>query len=259
MEKIKFITSPDRMSAKIVNINGFNGDIFTVNFPESIGPSDNTPWFDVIKCTWTELDNDCCNCRGWVEGMLNYTIDVSIFKDYVDFVMRLTNKSANEWSETLSFNCVNCSQAITIRDHECKRHWIRSKGEFKRLIELPRKYGPRPTCQLYSVEGASMGKDIPFVRDFQSTPDDVAIDGWIAIRSRDDTHMVVVVSEPALFTFQNREYSCIHVSPTFGALKPGETGTALTRIYFVEAPLQDWYKRMKEEFELSVLRIYKRP
>ncbi len=57
----------------------------------------------------------------------------------------------------------------------------------------------------------------------------------MAIRSMDDRHMVAVVSKPALFTFQNREYSCIHSSPTFGPLKPGETGANLTRIYFVEA------------------------
>ena len=109
-------------------------------------------------------------------------------------------------------------------------------------------FGPRPTLQFYSVEGAPKGKDIPFVNAFQSTPDDVAIEGWLAIRARDDKHMVAVVSKPALFTFQNREYSCIHSSPTFGALKPGESGTALTRIYFVKATLEQWYNHMKKEF-----------
>ncbi len=248
MDKIRFIASPDRMSAQIVNVPGFNGDVFRVNFPESIGPSNNTPWMDVIKCSWQELDNGNWKGRGWVEGEMNYTIDMSIYDDYVDFLMRLTNDSANEWRETLTFNCVSCKEAITVRDHECKRHWVRSQGEFKRLIELPRTFGPRPAVQLYSIEGAPMGKDIPFVHGFQSTPDNVAIEGWIAIRARDGKHMVAVVSKPALFTFQNREYSCIHVSPTFGALKPGETGTALTRIYFVASTLEDWYQRMKEEF-----------
>ena len=91
------------------------------------------------------------------------------------------------------------------------------------------------------------GKDIPFVSRFQSTPDDVVIEGWMAIRTRDDKRMVAVVSKPALYTFQNREYSCIHSAPTFGALGPGETGTAFSRIYFVEASLEEWYKRMVSE------------
>ena len=99
------------------------------------------------------------------------------------------------------------------------------------------------------MEGAPAGKDIPFVDAFKSTPENVAIEGWMAIRSMDDTHMVAVVSKPALYTFQNREYSCIHSAPTFGPLKPGATGAAITRIYFVEASLEEWYMRMTKEFE----------
>jgi hypothetical protein len=61
--------------------------------------------------------------------------------------------------------------------------------------------------------------------------------------------MVAVVAKPALYTFQNREYSCIHSAPTFGSLGPGETGTAFSRIYFVEATLEEWYERMVREME----------
>ncbi|MCK4750764.1 MAG: hypothetical protein KAT15_27085, partial [Bacteroidales bacterium] len=177
------------------------------------------------------------------------TIDVRIFHDHVDFIIRLTNRSEETWNETQAFNCVSNRYAPSVRDHECNRHWVRTQGEFKRLIELPRVFGPRPALQLYSVEGAPEGKDIPFVDAFRSTPEDVAIEGWMAIRASDGKHLVAVVSKPALFTFQNREYSCIHSAPTFGALSPGETGTALTRVYFVEATLEDWYSRMKKEFE----------
>ena len=74
------------------------------------------------------------------------------------------------------------------------------------------------------------------------------MEGWLAIRARDDRHMVATVSKKALYTFQNREYSCIHSAPTFGPLKPGEEGNAITRIYFVEATLEDWYERMTREF-----------
>ena len=89
------------------------------------------------------------------------------YSDYVDFIIRLTNKSNDKWSETQAFNCFDCRDAISIRDHESKRHWVRSNGEFKRLIEIPRVFGPRPALQLYSVEGAPKGKDIPFVDAFK--------------------------------------------------------------------------------------------
>ncbi len=62
----------------------------------------------------------------------------------------------------------------------------------------------------------------------------------MTIRSWDDSHMVAVVSKPALDTFQNREYSCIHSTPTFGPVKPGATSAAITRIYLVEASLEEW-------------------
>ena len=72
----------------------------------------------------------------------------------------------------------------------------------------------------------------------------------MAIRSRDGKRLVAVVSEPALYTFQNREYSCIHSAASFGALNPGESGEALTRIYFVESDLETWYGRMIRDINL---------
>jgi hypothetical protein len=249
MDKIKFSAQRDNMSVQISQVPGFGGDVFNLNFPESIGPSDAARWFDTIRCGWEEIDDTHWEGKGRVDGVLSYTIQAYIHADFVDFLIRLINESKQEWKETLAFNCFNCGSAISVRDHECKRHWVRSGGEFKRLIEIPRKFGPRPALQLYSVEGAPKGEDIPFVNGFRSTPENVTIEGWMAIRSRDDSHMVAVVSKPALFTFQNREYSCIHSSPTFGALKPGETGATLTRVYFVVATLEDWYERMRKEFE----------
>ncbi len=249
MEKIKFLAEKDKMGAQITNVPGFEGDVFNLNIPESIGPTDMSRWFDIIKCTWQEQEDGNWMGHGWVEGEIEYTVDVQISDDYVDFIIRLTNRSEKAWGETQAFNCFSNRYAASVRDHECKRHWVRTEGEFKRLIEVPRVFGPRPALQLYSVEGAPEGKDIPFVEAFHSTPEDVAIEGWIAIQARDGKHMVAVVSKPALYTFQNREYSCIHSAPTFGSLGPGETGTALTRVYFVEATLEDWYSRMKKEFE----------
>ena len=248
MEKIKFYGIPEKMNARITDVPGFEGDVFSLNFPENIGASHDSRWFRDVVASWEELDSGNWLGGGIVEGILKYSIDVSIHEDHVDFVMKLTNLSSENWKQTMAFNCFNNGSAASVRDHECKRHWVRTKGEFKRLIELPRVFGPRPALQLYSVEGAPPGKDIPFVSRFQSTPDDVAIEGWMAIRTRDDKRMVAVVAKPALYTFQNREYSCIHSAPSFGALKPGETGTAFSRIYFVEASLEEWYERMVSEF-----------
>jgi len=128
---------------------------------------------------------------------------------------------------------------------------VRTQGRFRRLVEIPRKYGPRPTVQLYSVEGAPDAKGIPFVAGFQATPD-VILQGWLAIQSHDGQRLVAVASRPTLFLFQNMEYSCIHASPGFGELGPGETGEALTRLYFVRSSVEEWHQRMQEEFTRDI-------
>ena len=249
-QKIKFSAPPDQMGASIENVPGFPGDVFKVNFPESIGPTNQSSWFDVIQCSWEEKENGNWTGRGWVEGKLEYSIVVTVLDDCVDFLISLTNKSKERWEETHAFNCVNCGSAITIRDHECKRHWVKTDGSFKKLIEIPRVFGPRPALQLYSVENAPEGKDIPFVAAFKSTPEKLAIEGWMAIQSTDGKRLVAVFTKPSLYTFQNREYSCIHSASSFGSLDPEETGTALTRIYFVEASLEEWYGRMIKEMKI---------
>ncbi|MEN8155760.1 MAG: hypothetical protein ABFS10_02325 [Bacteroidota bacterium] len=249
MAKIKVETVKDEMQLLLSNVPGFEGDVFEMKVPESIGPTDRSRWFDIIQFTWQEEADGNWSGRGWVEGEIEYTVDMKLGEDYVDFIIHLTNKSNESWKETQAFNCFSNRYAPSVRDHDCKRHWVRSSGEFKRLIEIPRVFGPRPSLQLYNVEGAPAGKDIPFVAAFQSTPEDVAIEGWFAIQARDGKHMVAVASKPVLYTFQNREYSCIHSSPTFGALEPGETGSAITRVYFVEATVEAWHERMRSEFE----------
>ena len=146
----------------------------------------------------------------------------------------------------MAFNCLQCGEAPSIRDHDCARHWVRAGGELKRLIELPRRFGPRPTVQLSSVEHQPPGAEIPFVAHCKATPD-IALEGWMAIASRDGKRLVAAASKPALFLFQNMEYSCIHSAAGFGPMEPGQTAEALTRLYFVEATLGEWHERMRGE------------
>ena len=256
MSGIVFSAEENKMDSRITSVPGFEGDIFKLTFPEAIGSIENGHWPNAITSNWKQINDKEWKSEGFVEGELEYTIDVLIKEDHIDFIQKLTNKSDRVWDETFSFNCFNNSLAPSVRDHDANRNCVRCNHEFKNLTELPRVFGPRPTLQLYSVEGKMKGEDIPFVNNFQATPSDVAIEGWMAIESKDKKRMVAIVSEPALFTFQNREYSCIHSCPSFGKLKPNETGNALVRLYFVESSLEDWHKRMVSEFkEIDVAKL----
>jgi hypothetical protein len=166
--------------------------------------------------------------------------------DTVDIDVSVTNLSTRIWTHSLAFHCFNCRGSTSISDFECVRHWARTGGQFRRLIELPRMFSGRPTVQLYSAEGAPPAMQIPFVANFDATPD-VVLDDWLAIQSRDGNCLAAAVSRPTLFLFQNMEYSCIHSAPSFGTLQPGQSGEASTRIYIVRASLQDWHRRMELE------------
>lgn len=247
MGRIRFEPAQGQMAGSLTQIPAFPGERFGLGFPEAIGDAARACWFGSLTPHWEQqADSDVWQCTGRKEGELAYTIVITPHEDAVDARFTLTNESNRTWSQSLAFNCFQCGAAASVRDHECTRHWVRTGGAFKRLIEVPRVFGPRPAIQLYSVEGAPRGRDVPFVAGFEATPD-VVLEPWMAIQSRDGTRLAATVSKPCLFLFQNMEYSCIHSAAGFGRLRPGETAKAVNKVYFVEASLGDWYKRMKSD------------
>jgi hypothetical protein len=246
MATIRLDPVPAQMAIRVSGIPAFPREVFHLGIPESIGDAARAVWFGGIEPKWEDAGGGAWRQTARREGELSYAITLTPEEDAVDMRLSLTNESDREWRQSLAFNCFGCGGAGSVSDHECVRHWCRVGGEFKRLIEVPRKFSRRATVQLYSVEGAPPGMEIPFVANFAATPD-VVLEGWLAIRSRDGNRLVATASKPTLFLFQNMEYSCIHASPGFGPLKPGETGEAANRIYFVENSLEDWHKRMKAD------------
>jgi hypothetical protein len=195
----------------------FPGEGFGIGFPEAIGDAARAHWPPGLTVDWRRTEDGRWEQIGRAEGELSYSLVVTPHEDCLDIHQTLTNESPRTWTQSLAFNCFQCGGAPSIRDHDCLRHWVGQEGKPARLAEVPRAFGPRPTIQLYSVEGAPPGSQIP------------------------------TASKPALFLFQNMEYSCIHAAASFGPLDPGQSGQALTRLYFVRASLEDWYARMRSE------------
>jgi len=246
MARVRGHAVTGQMGMTVLDIPAFPGERFGMGFPEAIGDMNRTGWLNQSQPEWTQLEDGAWKQTGRGEGELSYELTVEPQEDYVDVRQSVTNQSNRDWPNSVAFNCFQCGGAPSIRDHECVRHWVATGGELKRLPNIPRQFSPRPTVQLYSVEGAPVGMDLPFVANFHATPD-VVLEGWMAIESRDGKRLVAAVSKPAMFLFQNMEYSCIHSGAGFGPLRRGETGKALTRLYFVEASVEEWYGRMKGE------------
>lgn len=234
------------MSFSLSNVPAFPEATFGACFPEAIGDAAAATWFgDEVEINWEERDGGVLHCVGRRPGELSYTVTLTPGEEMVEAHLSLTNETTRDWETTLAFNCFNPNNAEAVWDHDCLRHWVGQQGQMKRLMALPRQFGPRPTIQLYSVEGAPLGKKIPFVANFAATLEDVVLEGWMAIQSVDGRRFIATASKPALFLFQNMEYSCIHSAPSFGPLAPGATGQAITRLYFVEGDLAVWHERMK--------------
>ncbi len=227
-------------------VPAFPGESFSVGMPESIGDAAHTtPIYDA-DALWTDTGGGVWTCAGGSPGELDYALTVTPAEDWVDFDFVLTNRSTRHWDQSMAFNCFMPLDAPSVKDHECVRHWCRQGRRFRTLTEVPRRFSARPTVQAYSIAGAPRADTLPCTAHFHATPD-VLLDDWLAIVARDGARLMAAVSRPALFLFQNMEYSCIHSAAGFGALGPGETGCAKTRLYLVQSSLPTWYARMKAE------------
>ena len=118
------------------------------------------------EINWEERDGGVLHCVGRRPGELSYTVTLTPGEEMVEAHLSLTNESTRDWETTLAFNCFNPNNAEGVWDHDCLRHWVGQQGQMKRLMALPRQFGPRPTIQLYSVEGAPLGKKDPFCSQF---------------------------------------------------------------------------------------------
>lgn len=234
------------MSCRLFDIPLFPGRETFLGYPEAIGDAARAVWFGGLRPIWEAREDGVWISRGRRQGELSYEITVTPGEDFVECRFRLTNESSRAWKESLAFNCFQCGMVPEIRDHECVRTYVGLRGRARRLVELPRVFGPRPTIQLYSVEGAPPGTEIPFVASFAATPD-IVLESWIGVLSRDGRKFVATVSKPALFLFQNMEYGCIHSATGFGPLEPGQSAQGSNRVYFVASAPDAWRARIEKE------------
>ncbi len=247
MPRIMIRPSQDRMNCSL-EWPPLPGEIFRLNLPEAIVNNEGGRWgVREIKPRWEAGPGGRQSYDVEVPGGMRLHVRMQPFEDYVDIRYQVTNLQTTPWTESLAFTCFNHGSVPSINDFELLRTYIWRKGQPYRLIDIERKFSTRPLVQLFGIEGARPWHEIKFVAKFQATPPEPC-EPLIAIQSRDGKHVTGVAAHPALFLFQNAEYSCIHSCPTFGALKPNETGEALTRHYFLEGTAHDLKKRYDEDF-----------
>ncbi|MFC1713634.1 hypothetical protein ACFL6S_08200, partial [Candidatus Poribacteria bacterium] len=75
---------------------------------------------------------------------------------------------------------------------------------------------------------------------------------YVLTVSEDGEAVVGTATRDAAFLFNNGEFSCIHACPDFGAIYPGETRTAITRLYFLQGGVEAFQKRYHQDFRSKV-------
>ena len=224
------------------------GQLFRLNLPEAIVNNEGGRWgVGEIKPSWVAGPDGQQSYEVEDPGGMRLKIRMEPFEDHVDIHYEVTNLQDKPWTESLAFTCFNHGAIYSMNDFELVRTYIWRKGKAYRLADIERKFSTRPLVQLFGIEGARPWQEVDFVSKFQASPPQPC-EPLIAIQSRDGKYVTGVAAQPALFLFQNSEYSCIHSCPTFGALKPGETGRALTRHYFLEGDINDLRKRYDADF-----------
>jgi hypothetical protein len=242
------LVQPDAhdLSCELSEVPAFPGEIFRLGYPEAIGDAAAPLHRHSLDWRWTSLGGGALRCSGGSPGELAFEMLLVPGEDVVSVRFTLTNQSTRLWEHGMAFNCFGCGKAPSVRDHDCVRHHVGTRGGFRRLVELPRTFGPRPTVQLYGVDGAPPPEEVPFVAGFQATSSAV-LEPWIAIVARDGQRLAATAAKPGLFLFQNREYSCIHAGTGFGPMAPGATAAAENRVYLAQGGLDEWYARYQAE------------
>lgn len=246
MALIRLTPVPDHLLVQVDDVPAFPAESFRLAYPEAIGDVASPVHEQSLSWTWQLLPGGALHCAATAPRELRLEMVFTPGDDFVDVEFAVKNSSTRSWQQGMAFNCFQCGQTPSIRDHDCLRHWVRSADGFRRLVEVHRVFGPRPTIQLYNVEGAPPVKDMPFPAGFNSTSKSL-LEPWMAIVSRSAQRLVATVAKPAAFLFQNQEYSCIHAATGFGPIVPGQTATGSNRVYFVEASLSDWHARMLQD------------
>lgn len=200
--------------------------------PEAIGSTDRTVWGSarqtLMAPTWKALDGE-----GWAyewkrEGLLAFSVKAAATHDQVDVAIRLTNLGDRPWPNSTAFSCLQLRNAIDFSDFEGTRTYLLLEGKWVPITQIKREDSDRPTIQFWYLKGKP--RKLGFVEHFRATSTAYP-EGVLAVRSFDDRHVVAVSADKPLFLFSNLEFACIHCCPTFGALKPGEEGTATHRVF----------------------------
>ena len=229
----------------------FPDALFKHVVPELVGNDQGTLYnhYDWSPVTWKGPDTQgVIGYRGENERVV-FSVTMTPYADSIEARHSVTNKTTTTWQHVYTLPCLSTAMTPPFQDFGMERAVIPIAG--KGLL-APRdvfgKGGVRGLCrmvepsfgrhaQIDSLAGLG-GIITPLKAEYP----------YVGIASRDGKWIVGMATEKAGFLLNYGVNSCIHASPYFGQVNPGETKSVLSRIYFLKGNADTLSERYRRDF-----------
>lgn len=226
-------------------VPGLDNQAFSLGIPETIGCREAMLLnFPEAKIEWTKPGLDgSVSCSWGPGGRVFYMVKLLPALDFVDVEMTIRNHTEFFWHDVFAFNCLNPIEAPAFKDWKLQRTYMSSKGKPLCMAQTRRVKGHMPTVGFYLPERTEPGQELIFVRTFGATSPDRTDGSWIVTLSEPAGAYMAATAVQTAFLFDNLDRCCLHSAPSFGDIGPGQSSTAVSRLYLAKGALDDFLKR----------------
>ena len=234
-----------------VLVPGLEDEPFVIIFPESIGARDDLPAHKEVKPEWETLPDGGLGYTWHKEDWVHVRAEMRPGADFIDMNLTVKNLSEKTWNEVFAFNCLSPdageADAPSFRTPQSRGTFIVTEGGLTKIGEIPPHNGPNPKLHFIFTRETI---DLPrcYYESLQNSHDTPVTESFIATVSQDGERVIAMGCKQALFLFQNDQFTCIHASPFFGDMAPGEERSIRQRAYFMQASLEEVHDRYRREF-----------
>jgi hypothetical protein len=235
----------------LVSVPGLEDEPFILIFPETIGARDDLPAHKEVKPQWESLPNGGFGYTWHKDGWVHMRAELLPGSDFVDMNISIKNLSEKTWNEVFAFNCLSpgagAANAPPFQTPQSRGTFLVTEKGLTDIQDIAPHKGPNPKLHFIFTRETI---DLPRCNyeSFQNSHDTAVTESFIATVSQDGKWVIAMGCKQADFLFQNDQFTCIHASPFFGDLKPGEEKSISQRAYFAESSLEEIYDRYRREF-----------
>jgi hypothetical protein len=216
------------------------GEVFKIVIPEIITETELTliGWPEEPQ-NW-EVGEDTARWSVEHEGVVKMEAEVLFGEEQVTAAVDLTNLSEEPWENVNVFTCFAFYAAPLFNDLELARTYFPTSRGWKSVAELWEEHYPGDgPYTFYPVAGGPDLDSMWISRRIDQRHPEVMTCGCGAAVSSDGEWVVGMSAAPAAYTFNNREWPCLHADPYLGTMQPGESKRGECYVHLLRGGLDE--------------------